>query len=58
MKDVSITFRLRESEKEILAHLAAAKDVPVSQLIREAVKQYLKEKGEDGSTKSKDSFSK
>lgn len=55
MKDVSITFRLKESEKEILAQVAAAKDVPVSQLIREAVRNYLKEKG-DGSTKSKDSF--
>lgn len=46
MKDVSITFRLRESEKEQLMAIAANKDVPVSQLIREAVKKYLKESKE------------
>lgn len=41
MKDVSITFRLRESEKEQLVATAAQKDIPVSQLVREAVKEYL-----------------
>ena len=46
MKDVSITFRLRESEKEQLVAMAAAKDVPVSQLVREAVKILLKENKE------------
>lgn len=43
MKDVSITFRLKESEKAALVAIAAAKDVPVSQLVREAVKKLLKE---------------
>ena len=43
MKNVTITFRLRESEKAALEAIAAAKDVPVSQLVREAVKKLLKE---------------
>lgn len=43
MKDVTITFRLSESEKKQLVAKAAAKDIPVSQLVREAVKKYLKE---------------
>ena len=47
-KDTTITFRLRESEKKQLMARAAAKDVPVSQLVREAVKEYLlKEKGNE-----------
>lgn len=46
MKDVSITFRLKESEKTELMAIAAAKDVPVSQLIRESIKKYLKENKE------------
>ena len=45
MKDTTITFRLRESEKKQLMAAAAAKDIPVSQMIREAVKEYLS-KGE------------
>jgi predicted DNA binding CopG/RHH family protein len=46
MKDTTITFRLRESEKEQLVAKAAAKDIPVSQLVREAVKKYLEENKE------------
>ena len=41
MKDTTITFRLKESEKAALTQQAAARDIPVSQLIREAVKEYL-----------------
>ena len=47
-KDTTITFRLRESEKAQLVAIAAEKDIPVSQLVRAAVKEYLlKEKGNE-----------
>ena len=41
MKDANITFKLSEAEKEAIKTLAAIKDVPMSQLIREAVKDYI-----------------
>lgn len=44
MKDTNITFKLSESEKEAIKAAAAEKDIPMSQLIREAVKQYLSQK--------------
>lgn len=45
MKNVSITFRLSEAEKEKLEVIAKKKDIPVSQLIREAVREvFQKEK--------------
>ena len=43
MKDSKITFRISEADKKQLETLAATKDVPVAQLIREAIKNLLKE---------------
>lgn len=43
MRDTNITFKLSTTEKEAIRKLAAKKDVPISQLVREAVKQYLKQ---------------
>lgn len=42
-KDTTITIRIAEQEKEALKAAAAKRDVPVSQLIREAIKDYLKQ---------------
>ena len=41
MKDSSITFKLSEKEKEKIVLAATKRDVPISQLIREALKKYL-----------------
>lgn len=41
MKLESITIRINETEKEHLKQIAAEKDIPMSQLIREAIKEYL-----------------
>ena len=41
MKDANITFKLSEAEKEQIKALAAKKDIPVSQFIREAIKEYI-----------------
>lgn len=41
MKVTSITFRLSEEEKADLMRIAAEKDVPLSQLVREAIRSYL-----------------
>ncbi len=43
MKDANITFKLSESEKEKIKALAAKKDVPMSQIIRDAIKKYIQE---------------
>ena len=43
MKNAAIAFRLTEQEKATLEALAAKKDVPVSQLIREAIRKYIQE---------------
>lgn len=43
MKESKITFRLSEADKTKLMRIAADKDIPVSQLIREAIKTFLKE---------------
>ncbi len=43
MKTSNITFKLTDSEKEAIKALAAQKDVPMSQLIREAIKKYIQE---------------
>ena len=43
MKDTNITFKLSESEKALIKKVAAKRDIPMSQLIREAIKEYLKE---------------
>lgn len=41
MKTEKITIRISEEEKEALKALAADKDVPMSQLIREMIKQKI-----------------
>ena len=41
MKDTNITFKLSEAEKEAIKAEAARRDIPMSQLIREAVKDYI-----------------
>lgn len=43
MKDTNITFKLSEAEKEAIKQYAAKKDIPMSQVIREAVKIYIQE---------------
>ena len=43
MKTATITIRIAEEEKEKLAAIALKKDVPVSQVVREACKFYLLE---------------
>ena len=43
MKIASITFKLNESEKEKLLAIAAKRDVPLSQVLREIVKEYIQE---------------
>lgn len=42
-KNATITFRINEQLKERLEAMAANKDIPVSQLIREIIKDFLKE---------------
>lgn len=41
MKNTSVTFRLSEAEKARLEDIAKEKDIPVSQLIREIIREYL-----------------
>lgn len=41
MKDVKITIRIDDKEKEMLREFAEKKDVPMSQVIREAIRKYL-----------------
>ena len=43
MKTALIAFRLSEQEKAELETLAAKKDVPLSQIIREAVRKHIQE---------------
>ena len=43
MKTSNITFKLTDTEKEAIRALAARKDVPMSQIIREAIKKYIQE---------------
>lgn len=41
MKTESITLRITETEKEQLKQVAAKLDVPMSQLIRQAIKDII-----------------
>ena len=41
MKDYRATVRFDEELKNALAEMAKEKDIPVSQIIREAVKWYM-----------------
>ena len=43
MKNAVIGLRINEQEKAILEAIAARKDVPVSQLIREAIRNFIKQ---------------
>ena len=43
MKQASITIRITESEKEKIKAAAAGKDIPLSQLIRDAIRKYIEE---------------
>lgn len=42
-KDTNITFKLSEAEKEAIRTLAARRDIPMSQLIREIIKKYMED---------------
>lgn len=50
MKLESITIRIDETEKEQLKVIAARMDVPMSQLIREAIRKLIQEEQKNGST--------
>ena len=43
MKNATITIRLSDQEKAQLEKLAARWDAPISQLVREAIREYYKE---------------
>ena len=43
MKNETITIRISEDEKDILKNIAAKRDIPMSQLIREAVRKIVQE---------------
>ena len=43
MKTATIGLRISEQEKEQLEAIAAKRDVSLSQIIREIIKEYLKE---------------
>ena len=45
MKDAKITFRLSDEEKQKLEAIAKAKDIPVAQLIREAIRKEINNNG-------------
>jgi predicted DNA binding CopG/RHH family protein len=45
MKNTNITFKLSEAEKEAIKAAAAKKDIPMSQFIREAIKEYIQKDG-------------
>lgn len=41
MKDVVLSFKVTETMRDQIKEIAAQKDIPVSQLIREAIKLYI-----------------
>lgn len=43
MKVATIGIRVNEADKKKLEALAADRDIPVSQLVREAIKEYIKQ---------------
>lgn len=45
MKTESITLRITEAEKEQLKQIAQELDVPMSQLIRQAIKEFIQKEG-------------
>ncbi len=46
MKDTNITFKLSESEKERIKEYAEQNDVPMSQVIRTALKDFFMKEAE------------
>ena len=48
MKDEKITIRIAEDEKELLKKYSIKKDIPMSQIIREAIKLYIQEEEVNG----------
>ena len=48
MKEERITLRITESEKEAIKALAQKRDIPVSQLVREVLRDYIKEAARNG----------
>lgn len=48
MKDTTITIRISEAEKNKLQVIALDRDVPMSQLIREAIKNLIQEEKSNG----------
>lgn len=46
-----LSVRISPEEKEILQKIAAGRDVPVGQIIREAVKIIVKEERNNGNSK-------
>ena len=54
MKDEKITIRISEEEKEQLKMIAAKRDIPMSQLIREAVRKLIETNQEE---RAKDGYS-
>lgn len=47
LKEATVTFRITEQEKAQLQEIAARKDVAVSKLVRDLIKEYLKEDGNE-----------
>jgi predicted transcriptional regulator len=43
----TITIRLEEEDKQILAELAKEQDLTISQLVRKAIKEYLAKQQKD-----------
>ena len=42
MKDSRITFRISEAEKKAIELMAARKDIPLSQYLREMIREEIK----------------
>lgn len=47
MKEARITFRIKEEEKEQIEAIALNKDIPLSQLMRELIREAIKEARND-----------
>lgn len=48
MKLESITIRIAEEEKEALREISQKLDIPMSQLIREAIRKIIQEESNNG----------
>lgn len=55
MKDVVMSFKVDENTRDNLKRVAFEKDLPVSKIIRDALKYYFQEVEVNGSTKLDDS---